>query len=664
MALRTVRVPPPMEPLFARAEEVVSNYFARRLDEPEQGTIEIFDQRYLLVRGASLSVEFFGVVRDMFGEGRASEADEFSRNILFDLAHAMGKADARNFHEKMGLDDPIARLSAGPVHFSHAGWAYVDISETSNPVSGPDYYLLYDHPFSFESDAWMRSGQHSESPVCIMNAGYSSGWCEESFGLRLIAAEIMCRAKGDECCRFIMTPPEQLEGRIVEYAAEASESGARIGDYTLPDLFARKRLEEELREARDQLEGRVEARTEELRAANERLKEEMDNRARVERMLSQSQKLEALGRLAGGIAHDFNNLLSAMGGYTELLLRELEPESEAAGFAHEIAESVSRAAGLTQQLLVFSRQRVATPRVVDVAKLVGRLRDLLQRLLGEDVLLMSTLCEHGCCVEADPTQLEQVIINLAVNARDAMPQGGTLRVEVDCLRPMHDTQVSASQVVELVVSDTGMGVAEEDLEHIFDPFYTTKGPGEGTGLGLAMVYATVTRWGGTVRVDSKVGEGTTFVVRLPKVNRSPDDSGFTRAMPPPTSDVPKRILIVEDDQAVRTLLIRAFEGVGHELVVASGGEEALELWRERGDTIDAVITDVIMPKLSGPKLIEKLRAERPELPVVYISGYASDRVGREATRDKHTVFMQKPFDLATLLNKLEDLLDPDGGDGA
>jgi signal transduction histidine kinase/CheY-like chemotaxis protein len=652
MPLRTVKVPLEMEPLFEEAEEVVSAYFNARKDDPQKGTIEISDQRYVLVRGASLSVEFFTVVRDLLGTGREQEADQFTRNILFDLAHAVGKADATNFHDTMGLVDPIARLSAGPVHFSHAGWAYVDISPTSVPVSGPDFYLLYDHPYSFESDAWIRAGKTSDSPVCIMNAGYSSGWCEESFGVRLVAAEIMCRGKGDDCCRFIMAPPDRLEQHIADYTSAARVSGESIAVNAVPELFERKRLEDELREARENLERRVEERTEELRAANQRLQEEIANRARVERMLTQSQKLEALGRLAGGIAHDFNNLLSAMGGYTELLRDEIPDGSEAAGFADEIAESVNRAAGLTQQLLVFSRQRVATPRVVDLSRLVHRLENLLRRLIGEDIELRTKLCKEVCCVEADTTQLEQVVINLAVNARDAMPDGGLLTIEV---RREVDPE-SGCEFVCLGVEDTGNGMDDGALEHIFDPFFTTKKPGEGTGLGLAMVYGTVTRYEGSIRVESEVAEGTRFDVRLPWVDREAEVSSRpSRA--PRTSRRIRRILVVEDDETVRVLLARAFEDVGHELHIAASGEEALEIWQAHSAEIDAVVTDVIMPNMSGPNLVEHLRRTRAELPVIYISGYASDRVGDGALRDPNTVFMQKPFDLRGLIAKLGAMLD-------
>lgn len=654
MALRTVTVPAAMVPLFERAEEVVSNYFSNRKDQPEQGTIEIFDERYLLVRAASLSVEFFDVVRDLLGGGREAEADEFSRNILFDLAHAMGKADARNFHEKMGLEDPVAKLSAGPVHFAHAGWAYVDISPRSNAVPGPDFYLLYDHPFSFESDAWLRADKRSASPACVMNAGYSSGWCEESFGVRLVAAEILCRAKGDDCCRFIMAPPARLQAHIEDYVA-ANPTTSPAGVHVVPDLFARKRLEDELREARDTLEQRVAERTEALRAANERLQEEIANRAHVERLLAQSQKLEALGRLAGGIAHDFNNLLSVMGGYAELLLAELPAADPAALFASEIAESVKRASGLTHQLLVFSRQRVATLRVVDVVHVVVRMEDLLRRLLGEDVTLVAELDDVPCHVRADPIQMEQVIINLAVNARDAMPDGGTLAIRVRSTGGSTPAGSSESDTVEIVVEDDGLGMDASALEHVFDPFFTTKKPGEGTGLGLAMVYGTITQYGGRIAVRSELGHGTRFEIQLPRIDGEPEPTGESRRRAP-RSTKPSRLLVVEDDAHVRQLLVRSLERAGHELVVAESSEQAVELWNSTDPRPAALVTDVIMPGLPGSTLATTLRQDAPDLPVLFVSGYASDRVGQDVLADPNTAFVQKPFDLHELIARLDALL--------
>ena len=252
--LNTVKVPKQFEPLFEKAQESVGRYFSEIKKDPSKGTIEIFGERYILVRAASMSVDFFDIVSDLYKDKGKDEAFNIARQLLFDIAHAIGKQDAKKFSKKLNLKDPVEKLSAGPVHFSHAGWAFVDILPESKPAPDESYYLIYDHPFSFESDAWMRVGRESDSPVCIMNAGYSSGWCEESFGITLVAVEIMCKAKGDEACRFIMAPPSKIEGYIREYLKKEPELAKKITTYEIPRFFKTKELEEERKREKEALE--------------------------------------------------------------------------------------------------------------------------------------------------------------------------------------------------------------------------------------------------------------------------------------------------------------------------------------------------------------------------------------------------------------------------
>jgi len=247
MSLKTVKVPENIEPIFAQMEPIVSSFFSSRIFKPEQGTIEIGDERYILIRGAALSIEFFASIKRLFGAGREAEANDFARNMLFDFAHAIGKSDAECFHAKMHLEDPVAKLSAGPIHFAHSGWAFVDILPESNPSADKNYYLIYDHPYSFEADAWLRHKQTSDTPVCMMNAGYSSGWCEASFGLSLVTVEILCRAAGDHTCRFIMAPPESIADRVEQYVKHRHDTASRLLESNLPEFFNRKLTEERLR---------------------------------------------------------------------------------------------------------------------------------------------------------------------------------------------------------------------------------------------------------------------------------------------------------------------------------------------------------------------------------------------------------------------------------
>lgn len=247
--LNTVHVPEAFRPVFEKAQEYVSQYFGRKQEDASQGTIEIFGERYILIRAASMSVDFFGMVKNLYWNEEQEEAIHIARSILFDIAHTLGKTDARNFHEKINLQDPIEKLSVGPIHFSHSGWAFVDISPESSPTPDEHCCFVYDHPFSFESDAWIRAEKTATFPVCVMNAGYSSGWCEESFGVSLVATEIMCKAKGDEVCRFVMAPPSKIDRYIQDYLQKAPEIASKVTTYEIPGLYERKWMEDKLRES-------------------------------------------------------------------------------------------------------------------------------------------------------------------------------------------------------------------------------------------------------------------------------------------------------------------------------------------------------------------------------------------------------------------------------
>ncbi len=286
--LDTVKVPKQFEQIFQKAEEYVSKYFKERKDTPSKGTIEIFGERYILVRAASMSIDFFETVKSLYKDQGEEEALNVARQLLFDIAHAIGKQDAKSFHNKMKLKNSVEKLSAGPIHFSHSGWAFVDIFPESRPTADENYYLIYDHPFSFESDAWEKAGKKSDFPVCVMNAGYSSGWCEESFGVSLVASEIMCRAKGDDVCRFIMAHPSKLEAYIKDYLEKDPGLAKKIINYEIPGFFKRKEMEEELRRAHNELEIRVKERTAELTAANAQQKK---SKAR----LIEAQRIAHLG---------------------------------------------------------------------------------------------------------------------------------------------------------------------------------------------------------------------------------------------------------------------------------------------------------------------------------------------------------------------------------
>jgi len=624
-----------MEALFSRAEAVVSRFFREREDRPERGTIEIFGERYLLVRAASLSVEFFGLVRELYGKSREGEADDFARNILFDLAHAVGKQDARNFHERMDLEDPIARLSAGPVHFSHSGWAFVDISPESRPEPGPDYYLLYDHPYSFESDAWLDAGRSSTFPVCIMNAGYSSGWCEESFRLPLVAAEVLCRARGDEACRFVMAPPARIEEHVARYVETSPVPSTRSGGYQIPDFFARKRIEEDLRR---------------------RFAEEMAEREQAEKKLRQAHKLEAVGRLAGGIAHDYNNLMAIVITRAALLERKLEPGDPMRDDVAQIIAAGERASSLTRQLLAFSRAQVLDREPLELDTIVGELTKLLSVLIGEHVELELALDPSAGWVEADRGQIEQVITNLVVNARDAMPTGGTLSIATSHRRiepSAASVDLPAGDYAVLVVTDRGPGMSEDTLARVFEPFFTTK-QAQGAGLGLATVYGIVKQSGGHIEVTSELGVGTRFSVLLPQISPRTAQTVVTPPIPR-VGAAGGSILLVEDNESVRDALVDYLRGEGYAVLAAASGPEALKTADDPHLVIDLLLTDVVMPRLSGRALALELRERRPGLRVLFMSGYSPDTSLLDGIA--HAALITKPFRPEALTAKLREILE-------
>jgi signal transduction histidine kinase len=656
--MRTARVPPEMEGLFAQAEELVSGYFRSRRDDPERGMIEIFGERYVLVRAASLSVEFFALARDLWGPGRQVEADDFARNILFDLAHSIGRTDARRFHRRMKLEEPIAKLAAGPVHFSHTGWAFVDIHPDSRPVANEDYMLVYDHPYSFEATAWLESGGQTAFPVCIMNAGYSSGWCEESFGLPLVATEILCRARGDEACRFIMAPPRRIEEHVRRYWSGHPQVAGGAREYQIPDFFARKRMEEDLRRARDDLERRVAARTAELQQANERLREQMRVREQMEEELLQSARLEAIGRLAGGIAHDFNNLMGVVIGQASLLECSLADDAPLRAMVGEIRQTGEQAAQLTQQLLGFSRAHIRRTESTDLNEVVRTTVAMLGRLVGEHVAITVELAESAGAVRVDRGQLGQVVMNLVLNARDAMPTGGRLTIRTagpEEPGPPGDASDSPGEPwTVLEVSDTGIGMDEATAARIFDPFFTTKAAGTGTGLGLFTVHRVVTRAGGTISVATRRAAGTTFRVRLPRAGGAPARVGEPAAPVPRGSET---VLVVEDQPSLRHMIAGMLEAQGYRVIVAGDPDEALRVAKAAPAGIDLLVTDVVMPGMNGRELAERLAAVQPRLRILFISGYPDDDVLRCGVEQGTADLLAKPFTAELLARRVRAVLD-------
>jgi PAS domain S-box-containing protein len=380
-----------------------------------------------------------------------------------------------------------------------------------------------------------------------------------------------------------------------------------------------------------------------------------------EEQLQQSQKLESIGRLAGGIAHDFNNLLTAINGYSELTLRELNLDDPLRRNIEEIKKAGDRAASLTRQLLAFSRKQVLKPKVLDLNAIILDIEKMLRRLIGEDIDLRTVIQSRLGKIKADPGQIEQVIMNLAVNARDAMPKGGTLTVEasnvyLDSAYARGHISVKPGEYVMLAVSDNGIGIDEETLQHIFEPFFTTKETGKGTGLGLAMIYGIVKQSGGYIWVYSELGRGTTFKVYLPRV----EESGTLIEQPDNAADLrqgTETVLLVEDEDTVRNLSRQVLESCGYMVIEAENGIEALAVCESRENKIDLLVTDVVMPRMGGRELSEKLARKYPYIKVLFTSGYTDDAIVRHGIIDAGTNFIQKPFTLDAFARKVRELLD-------
>jgi PAS domain S-box-containing protein len=382
-----------------------------------------------------------------------------------------------------------------------------------------------------------------------------------------------------------------------------------------------------------------------------------------EEQLRQSQKMEAIGRLAGGIAHDFNNLLTAITGYGDLLLKGLGARNPLRREASEISKAAQRAADLTGQLLAFSRQQVLQPKVLDLNDVVTDMELMMRRVIGEHIQFAIRLDAELGAVKADPGQMHQVLLNLVVNGRDAMDGGGKLTVETadvelsDEYAARHPG-VAPGMYVRLAVGDTGKGMDEETKARLFEPFFTTKEQGKGTGLGLSTVYGIVKQSGGHISVDSKPGSGTTFQIYLPQVEKELiERARDARDELPDILPGTEKILLVEDDDSVRELAREILEMNGYEVVDACNGVEALEVFEAQADTIDLMVTDLVMPRMGGRDLAEKIAPTKPELRVLYLSGYTDSVVLQQGMLDPGSYFLQKPFTPADLAHKVREALD-------
>ncbi|MGD0207593.1 MAG: response regulator [Verrucomicrobiota bacterium] len=430
-----------------------------------------------------------------------------------------------------------------------------------------------------------------------------------------------------------------------ETAVAAMKAGAH--DYIMKRNLARlaPAIERELREAQTRVA---------RKAAEAALRQS-------EEQLRQVQKIEAMGRLAAGVAHDFNNILTAITGHSEFLLRQLDADDPRRKNAEQIEKAAYRAAGLTRQLLIFSRKQVIEPRVLNLNAVILNIKKMLCRLIGEDIEFCTLLDPAAGHIKADPGQIEQVIMNLAVNARDAMPAGGKLTVttanttlDKNHLKKFPD--MGAGDYVMLAIADTGTGMSEEVKAHLFEPFFTTKPSGKGTGLGLATCFGIVKQNTGHIDVHSELGSGTTFKIYFPQV-QSALEPARVRNQPTEVAGGNETVLLVEDEPVVRELAVATLREKGYTVVEAVNGEEGLRLARQHDGKIDLVLADVVMPVMGGKEMADALRTSHPDTKVLFTSGYTEDALGHHGVLRPGILFLPKPYLTATLARKVREVLD-------
>jgi two-component system cell cycle sensor histidine kinase/response regulator CckA len=504
-----------------------------------------------------------------------------------------------------------------------------------------------------ETSRLMRSLASSEERYrMLFEANPLPMWVYDAETLRFLAVnEAAVRKYGYTRAGFLsmkiteIRPPEDVDALLADLRQRGGPGS------TVPGTWRHRRkdgslIDVEITAGRVQFEGRPAALV---------LAHDVTERRRLEERLAQAEKMEAIGRLAGGVAHDFNNLLTVISGYAEILLAKADmPGREQLG---EIAHAAEQAAGLTRSLLAFSRRQVLHPRVLDVNEIVAGMEPIVRRIIGDDVSVGVRLAPELAPVEADQAQLERVILNLAANARDAMPDGGRLTIETADVELDEDYVRSRGEGtpgpnVLLAVSDTGVGMSDDVRRHLFEPFFTTKSPGAGTGLGLATVFGVVKQSGGSIYVYSEEGRGTTFKIYLPAAPR--DAEVETVSADGASEQGSETIMLVEDDERVRRLVRVMLETKGYRVLTAAGAEEAERLCTQ---DVDLLLTDVVMPEVNGRVLAERLAAVAPAMRILFMSGYSDEAVYRHGEISRDAAFIEKPFTDRTLARKVREVLD-------
>lgn len=619
--LSTVHAYSEVDAVVRDAEKTVGDYFSTLNVEPSKARIDIAGQRYILMRASSLSVDFFNTILKLYEDHGEKEAFRIGQSFLFDISHVIGLEDAANFHKKMKLNGFLEKLAAGPVHFAYSGWAYVEILNDSNPIPGEDFFLHYNHPYSFEADSWLKAGKKSEKPVCIMNAGYSSGWCESSAEQALTSVEISCKACGDDNCSFIMAPPHKID----EYLKRFERNTNRVKNYDIPSFFIRKEIEEKLKKAKEKAEGSEKAKTEFL----------------------------------ANISHELRTPLNAIIGYSEML-KKLNIENEVLEYITYIDQSSRHLNRIVDDLLDLSK--------IDAGELLidsvmVNLRTFFYQLAHEikilsedkwDLLDFEFILSEDCPDEIfiDITRLQQILYNLLSNAIKFTSRG-KIRVSVE--RYSYENLLFS-------VSDSGIGIEKEKHQEIFEIF--KQGDGSftrnfgGSGLGLSICKKLVELMGGKIWVESEVNKGTSFYFSLPIQKQKEIQPLKPDSLKQAAEFLPAKIIIAEDNTMNRKLMELILKKAGHEVFSATDGFELLNFYKENQDT-DLIITDLQMPGLSGIDAVKKLREEfhnAKNIPVIALTAHAMQEDKNKALEAGCDAYLTKPIQPRFILEKIQELL--------
>jgi len=741
-------VPKNFETLFQTAEKFVSQYFAAKQENPGEGTIDILGERYILVRASSMSVELFNIIHQLYQEHKGQKVFDVVKNLLFEIAHAIGKSDAAFFHTRNKLEDPIEKLSVGPIHFAFTGWANVKSLPKSDPQLNENYYLLYDHPFSFESDSWLKSEETPDFPVCFMNAGYSSGWCEQSFGIELVASEVLCRAKGDDRCRFIMAPPEHIRQHIANYSSSPNGQAKRITKYSIPGILDRKIIEKRLQKSEEQyqvlfenandaifiitegkisdvnmvglktllldketvigksfldLSPRIHSSIEpsasiwsdtyskaisgvpsifewqfsrpdgstidveiSLKLITKKplvvqaICRDITRRKQLENQLIQSQKMEAIGSLASGIAHDFNNILAGMLGFSSLLKIKLPKSDENVRYLERIEGAVEKAGELTRQLLSFSRKSKPISVSLDVNHHINNIIQILDRTMDKKIEVSLKLAQDLLPIDGDPGQIEQMILNLCLNASQAMPEGGIISLRTWMLSPEeikddHIEHLQAQDVIGIEIVDQGIGMNQGVIERVFEPYFSLREDGSGTGLGMPIVYSIVKSHRGEIKINSTPQKGTRVLLFLPATHKPVRTEVITDSE---LIGGIESILIVDDDVVILELFKEILEPLGYNILTAGDGLEAIQVFEQNVEQIDLAILNAGMPKLGGQDVFRHLVAKHAGVKVILTSGLVFSEEDRELfSQEGISGYLHKPFKPGIACKTIREALD-------